>query len=144
MGLQSILIPYYNTKKLSRLLHLMLMGMLCAQTARLASTAAVSALPISRKTIAERRSVKAKEKCEKEELAAKQPNLLNFFTQPKAASMPLTISRSAPIHGQTITQPGEKAAPAAYQANKGNSTSVEYCLMPFVYHLFTTGLPKLN
>jgi hypothetical protein len=54
--------------------------------------------------------VKAKEKCEKEEQAAKQPNLLNFFTRPKAASVPLTISRSTPVHGRTMAHPGEKAA----------------------------------
>ena len=75
-------------------------------------------------------------------MAAKQPNLLNFFTQPKAASVPLTISRSAPIHGQTITQPGEKAAPAAVIKQKDQNEQSEPVAAPVatdflktLYHL---------
>ena len=82
--------------------------------------------------------VKAKEKREKEEQAAKRPNLLNFFTRPKAASVPLTISRSTPIHGRTMAQPGEKAVPAAVIKQKDPNGQSVHIAAPVVTDFLET------
>jgi len=43
--------------------------------------------------------IKAKQKREREEQAAKRPNILTFFNKPKPSLVPSTISRSTPIQG---------------------------------------------
>ena len=43
--------------------------------------------------------IKARQKHEKEQQAAKRPNLLTFFNKPKASLVPSTIPHSAPIQG---------------------------------------------